>query len=126
MKVSVYSFFDSAASAFMKPFYVHGDGEAVRIFQSAINADDKNNMSLYPQQFTLFKLGEFDDKNASFKLLDAPLSIALGVELVEKPKTLEEGAEKTDYRYMKELLEGALKDLQDMQHELKTLKGETV
>lgn len=88
MKLKLYTFFDSAAQAFTQPFCMHNDGLAIRAFQDNVNSDDKNNMSLHPEQFTLFQIAEWDDKSAKLETLKAPKSIAIGVELVndDKPK----------------------------------------
>lgn len=82
----MYTFFDSAAQAFTNPFFMHNDGLAIRAFQDNVNAKEENNMSLHPEQFTLFQLAEWDDKNAQVTPLETPKSVALGVELINDEK----------------------------------------
>jgi len=86
MKLKIFSLFDAAASAFSAPFFMQNDGLAIRAFQDNVNAKEENNISLHPEQFTLFKLAEWDDKTGKFELLDTPLSLALGVELINDDK----------------------------------------
>jgi hypothetical protein len=82
MKLKMYTFLDSAAQAFTTPFFMHNDGLAIRAFQDNVNSSEENNMSLHPEQFTLFQVGEWDDKSASVETLEAPRKLALGVELI--------------------------------------------
>lgn len=86
MNVNIYSIFDSAASAFITPFYMHNDGLAIRAFQDNVNAGDDNNIAKHPDQFTLFRLGEYDDKTGKITPEDTPISVALGVELINDDK----------------------------------------
>lgn len=61
MKLAIYSIYDTAAKAYTRPFFLQNDGLAIRAFQDQVNAQEANNISEHPDQFTLFKLGEFDD-----------------------------------------------------------------
>lgn len=82
MELNIYAIYDSAAAAFVQPFMMHNDGLAIRAFQDNVNAKEENNISKHPEQFTLFKLGQFDDKSAKYTLEDSPKSLAIGVELI--------------------------------------------
>lgn len=79
MNLNVYSLFDQAAEAFTQPFFLHNDGLAIRAFQDNVNAPDTN-VGQHPEQFTLFKLGSYNDTNGELSPI-TPTSIALGVEL---------------------------------------------
>jgi hypothetical protein len=78
---NIYTIFDTAASAFNPPFYMHNDGMAFRAFSDNVN-DEKSIISKHPEQFILFKLGEYDDSEAMFDLLDTPRPLCKGIELV--------------------------------------------
>jgi len=78
VKLNVYSIFDSAAGAYVTPFFMHSDGLAIRVFQSNINGKDQSQMSMYPDQFTLYKIGVFDDTEGSINRID-PLSLGNGI-----------------------------------------------
>lgn len=101
----MYSFFDSAAQAFTNPFFMHNDGLAIRAFGDNVNSDQENNMSLHPEQFTLFKLAEWDDKNATLDVYDAPVSVAIGVELINDSKPRYAN---TDLKKIEEILQEVL------------------
>lgn len=78
MKTNVYSIYDSAAKAFTQPFFMQNDGLAVRAFTDNVNSDTANNISEHPDQFTLFKVGEWDDTNALLISLDTKESLGTG------------------------------------------------
>jgi hypothetical protein len=67
MKTKIYSIFDSAANAYTTPFFMHNDGLAIRAFQDNVNSKEPNNISQHPDQFTLFKIGEYNDENGEIK-----------------------------------------------------------
>lgn len=77
MKLLIFSMFDSAAKAFTQPFFVQTEGSAIRIFQNQINQKDSITCK-YPDQFTLFRIGEFEDNDASIVSCD-PVSLGNGV-----------------------------------------------
>ena len=93
MKLNVYSIFDSAAQAFVQPFFMQQDGLAIRAFQDNVNSKEENNISKHPEQFTLFKLAEFNDQNGMLTPLDTPRALAIGVELItsETPQRIVTG-----------------------------------
>jgi hypothetical protein len=72
---NIYSVYDSAAKAYMQPFYCSQDGEAVRLVEGNVNSQEDSIISRNPDQFTLFKLGKFDDQTGQIEKLDVPESI---------------------------------------------------
>ncbi len=83
MILKVFSVYDSKVESFFKPFYSQTKGEAIRSF-TEISNDKQSQIGKYPEDFTLFELGDYDDSNASFKLLDTPKSVGLAIEFVKK------------------------------------------
>lgn len=81
MKLKVYSIHDQAAEAFVQPFFMHNDGLAIRAFQDNANAKDENNISKHPEQFALYQIGEFDDKQGTIEPLQEPKLLATALEL---------------------------------------------
>lgn len=72
-KLCVVAVFDSAAMAFMNPFYVAARGQAVRSFKDEVNRSaDGNVMNRHASDFSLMLLGEFDPNNGRFHLLEDP------------------------------------------------------
>ena len=82
MKLHIYSIHDSAAQAYINPFFLHNDGLAIRAFQDNVNSKDESNISKHPEQFALFKLGEYDDSKGVIKAFDNPQHLAGGLEMV--------------------------------------------
>ena len=100
MKLKMYSIYDSIAQAFMKPMYFHNDGEALRIFEQAVNDENKENMIYkHPEQFTLFSIGEWDDKVAMVEQkTQEHKPIGIGIEYKKEEKT-------TDLEEIKKLIQ---------------------
>lgn len=62
----IYAIFDNKADAHMPPFFCVNDQVAKRTFQSA--ASDPNHMfHNHPEDFTLCKLGSFDDSTGKIE-----------------------------------------------------------
>ena len=80
MKLNMYSIYDTAASAYTSPFFMHNDGLAIRAFQDNANTAESQ-INKHPQQFHLYKVAEWDDSNASIKTLE-PECIAYAHELI--------------------------------------------
>jgi len=64
MKYGIFSVRDSVAQAFLPPFVLPQQGQAVRSFTQAIN-DPDHVWNKSPEDFNLHKLGVFDDDDGS-------------------------------------------------------------
>ena len=76
MKLNMYTFRDDAAQSYGQPFFQHNDGLATRLFADLVNDKSPNAgyMSTHPHQFSLVKLGEYDDKTGIVTMLsEGPL-----------------------------------------------------
>lgn len=74
----IYSIYDAKAECFMQPFYTLTAGQAERSFTEACN-DPSTVFCKYPDDFTLFELGSFDDATGKFTLKETPKSIGLAL-----------------------------------------------
>lgn len=85
MKHNLYSIYDVKADAYLPPFTLHQDGMAVRAFRDCCN-DDTHNFGKNPGDYTLFKLGEFDDQSGlvTSGINGAPLKLHCGIELLDQ------------------------------------------
>ncbi len=81
MILKVYTVYDTKAEAYIQPFFSPTKGLALRSFQEAL-IDEKSNISKYPEDFTLFELGEFDQETAKFNLHNTPQSLGVAVEFL--------------------------------------------
>jgi len=85
MKTKVYTIFDSKTAAYLQPFYLRSNGEAIRAFTEAVN-DPKSTFYKYPEDFILFEIGTWDDNDCCISMLKAPVSLSTGLSL--KTETL--------------------------------------
>lgn len=58
--LGVYTIRDSAAEAFMRPFFAQGKGSAIRSFQDLCN-DPEHPVGQHPEDYSLFEVGSFDE-----------------------------------------------------------------
>lgn len=63
MKINLYSVKDSKLGKFCQPFTAPNDEIAKRMLQSTIRAGG-NNIADYPEDFQLFKIGNYDEDTA--------------------------------------------------------------
>lgn len=81
MKLGVYSVYDSKAEAYLQPFYMQSEGQAIRSFGEVAN-NKEHSIGKYPEDFTLFHLGYFDDSTCDFELLKTQVALRKAIELV--------------------------------------------
>lgn len=62
MKTNIYSIFDTAAGVYQKPTFARSDGEIMREFQN-ICVDKEHPCGEHPEDYSLFRLGTFNDQN---------------------------------------------------------------
>nr|AVQ10284.1 DNA binding protein VP5 [Gokushovirinae environmental samples] len=67
MKLGVFTVRDEKVHLFLPPFYARNKGEAVRSFGDAAR-NKEHNFAKYPEDFTLYELGTFDDEDGTFTL----------------------------------------------------------
>lgn len=63
MKTGIYTVYDSIAKVHSSPIMLLNDDVAIRIMKNCVN-NQEHNYSLNPTDYTLYKLGEFDDNTA--------------------------------------------------------------
>ena len=79
MKLKVFSIYDSKTECFMNPWYARTTGEAVRSFEQSI-IDPNTSFHKYPDDFTLFDIGSWDDETGEILLNEAKVNIGLARE----------------------------------------------
>lgn len=84
MKRAVCAVFDSATRLYGQPFFVAHVGAALRSFVDEVNRKASDNqLSLHPEDFTLFHLADFDDETGGFSEGDRGLvALARGKDVV--------------------------------------------
>lgn len=63
MKVKMFTILDAKAEAYLQPFFAQTEGVAIRMVQSTLEKGDSN-FSKYPDDFSMFLIGTYDDSNA--------------------------------------------------------------
>lgn len=81
MVQKMFVIFDSKASCYFPPWFLHRDEMAVRTFMDCVN-DPKHNFGMHPEDYTLFSIGEFEDCTAMVQSW-APVSLGNGVEFIK-------------------------------------------
>lgn len=78
MQRMIFSVFDSKAGAFLAPFVCMNVAVAQRWFHQMVN-DREHDFGRYPEDYTLFYLGLFDETTAKFDVAATPESVVLGL-----------------------------------------------
>ena len=63
----MYVIFDSKAQVYNKPFYLVNDQVAIRAAQDLMITGSDSQIRNHPEDFTMFKVGEYDDTTAQIK-----------------------------------------------------------
>lgn len=64
----MYACLDHTAQVFLNPLNFQNDGDAIRWFTTVVNSEkEDNNISKYPEQFTLYRLADYDDQLGTFQ-----------------------------------------------------------
>ncbi len=85
MKLNIYMVHDQKANAYLPPFFLPEDGMAHRTFGDCCN-DVEHQFGKHPEDYTLFKLGEFDDLVGQIKS-DTKISLGNGIEYLFRELT---------------------------------------
>lgn len=72
---NVYTIKDAKSNTFANPFYSINHNTAIRSFNQAAN-DPQTTIHQYPEDFSLYYLGTFNDENADFKAEQTPQFVA--------------------------------------------------
>lgn len=78
---NIFTIYDEKAAAYLPPFFLPTDGMAIRTFSSCINSPD-HQFGAHPQDYTLFKLGQYDDNTAELISSTRTISLGNGVEFI--------------------------------------------
>lgn len=81
MLIQLYSVFDQKTRVFCKPFYAENDQTALRSFTYAAN-DPTQDVGRWPEDYSLYHLGAFDDHECVVTSGDKPTHLANALTLV--------------------------------------------
>lgn len=81
MELMIFSIYDNAAKAFLQPFFAPTVEAAIRMARSVVS-DPNHQFAKYPEDYTLFEIGLFDQGDGSITAAAAPHSVAPLITLV--------------------------------------------
>jgi hypothetical protein len=79
---NVYTIYDSKAEAYLTPWFVDKDGQALREFQDAVQNPEAP-FNKHPEDYTLFKIGKYDITTGKLEALETPVSMGLAIEYIQ-------------------------------------------
>lgn len=83
MKLQAYSIRDIKSGIFNPPTCHTTHGEAERWFRTIVNRKgEANTVSLYPEDFSLFHIGEYDDNTGLLTSLNMPKHMVEATQLL--------------------------------------------
>lgn len=74
MLLNVYSVYDIKAEAYLPPFFLRTDAEAIRSFTSA-SLDENHPFCKHSDDYALFRLGSFDDDDGELVAETIPFKL---------------------------------------------------
>lgn len=81
-KLIMFNVYDSKAMVYDKPFCMMSKGECIRGFIDALKRTDTT-LGQHPGDFTLFEVGEYDQKTGTVSMLNAKINLGNGLEFKE-------------------------------------------
>lgn len=72
MLLKIFSIRDVKGNYFGAPFYKQMIGEGERDFKTMVNDPSTHNLHKYPEDFSLYLLGELDNETGKISALDTP------------------------------------------------------
>ena len=79
MTYYTFSIYDTKAQYYHLPYNLKNEAVAIRQFGDMVN-DKETTINKHPEDYTLFKIGTWDDQNAKYSLEKTPKSLGTGVE----------------------------------------------
>lgn len=83
MRQQVFTVYDSAAMAYLEPFFAPTIEFAIRSFREIVNKEG-HQFNRFPEDYTLFHIGEFDEMKGELVPCD-PRSLGVAITFVQKP-----------------------------------------
>ena len=80
MRMNVYTIFDTASGAYMRPFFLQSDGQAMRSFKD-ISTDADHEIGKHPEDYSLCRIGMYDDTKGRLYPEDSEV-LATALEMV--------------------------------------------
>lgn len=83
----LFAILDTKVGLFMQPFFARSSAEGMRMFEDEVMRQDSQ-LGLHPEDFSLFRVGEFDQTMGSAIPEAAPVRLCTAYELVARRSEL--------------------------------------
>lgn len=84
MKVEMFSVYDSKAQRWTEPWPAPTVAVAMRRFRHTVNQEG-NDLSMFPEDYTLFHVGTFDQEEGVLVPLQAPAALGVAITFLDAP-----------------------------------------
>lgn len=81
MTEQVFTVFDSAAKRYLQPFFSPSIEFALRQFRHTLN-DEEHLFARFPEDYTLFHIGEYDAETGMITSLPNPHSLGVAITMI--------------------------------------------
>lgn len=85
--MKMFSVYDSKVGAYLAPFFAKSAGEALRMFEDAVNSEGTL-FANHPADFTLFEVGEFGELSGELMPREVKIALGLALDFVRDKGTL--------------------------------------
>lgn len=79
--LNIYALYDSQIKGYMVPFTMKADGQAKRAMIDALQ-NNNTDVGKHPEDFSLFRLGSFDEELGSIDVCEPPVRVCNCWELI--------------------------------------------
>jgi len=79
--MKICTIYDSKAEAYLTPMFFQSCAQGVRSFTDIVN-DKSHAIGLHPEDYTLFCIGDWDERKGEIVLFKAAESLAQGIHMV--------------------------------------------
>jgi len=79
----IFSIYDSKGEIYAQPFFQRNVNVAIRTFTNMVN-DERSQISSYPEDYTLFEIGMWDDVKGIIITHKTALSVGKGIDFQKK------------------------------------------
>ena len=80
----VYSIYDAKQTVYIQPFFARNDASAIRILEQTLLSMPDCLLTQYPEDFTVFRIGDWDANTGVITKADAFVSLGTCLQLISQ------------------------------------------
>lgn len=89
MLFKMFTVYDSAAGAYVAPFFLAATGQALRQFTDAVN-DPASSLCQHPEDYTLYEIGTYEDTHATVTMHETSKMLGRAIEYKTHPGNIQQ------------------------------------